>query len=212
MLAILTDRDIVLFIFVLFLVILTLLGYFLYTFVGINRHGSTSPYSGLPLRHGSELTFEKKSRIYHFLSSIGDYANRPFNYDKAAFCRETGRVFQNCVSWTGKIVLDWSFINKRHKGNFVSWGSLSPEKQKLIKECHGSMAGFQLEISSKNPSPRLVEEEIAMTKPGPLYADPETNVLVGWQIVPGTELEVLIVQKPLIVKILNVDQDPYVKR
>lgn len=180
--------------------------------MGIHRRGVASPYSGMPLRHGRELTFEKKDRIHHFLTSIGDYENRPFDFEKAAFCRETGRVFQNCVTWTGKIVLDWNFITKRHKGNFVAWGSLSPEKQKEIKQQHGALEGFQLEMTSKNPSPRLVEESIAMAKPGPLYVDPETCVFVGWKIVPGTELEVLIVQKPLVVKLLNVDLDPYVKK
>ena len=35
-----------------------------------------------------------------------------------------------------------------------------------------------------------------MTRPGPLYVDIETKVLLGWKVVPGTDLEVLIVQKP----------------
>lgn len=212
MLAVLTDQDIVLFSFAFILSLVGLIGYFLYTFMGVHRRGVESPYSGLPLRYGRELTFEKKDRIIQFLTSIGDYENRPFSFEKAAFCRETGRIFQNCVTWTGKIVLDWSFITKRARGNFVSWGSLSPEKQKEIKQHHGSLEGFQLGVSSKNPSPRLISEEIAMAKPGPLYVDPETNVFVGWKVVPGTELEVLIVQKPLIVKLLNIDKDPYAKR
>jgi hypothetical protein len=212
MLAILSDQDVVLFAFALFFVIVGLFGYFLYTFMGVYRRGAISPYSGMPLRHGRELTYEKKDRIFRFLTGISNYENRPFDFEKAAFCRETGRVFQDCVSWTGKIVLDWSFITKRYRGNFVSWGSLSPEKQKEIKQRHESLGGFQLEISSKNPSPRQVEDEIALTKPGPLYVDPETNVFVGWQIVSGTEFEVLIIQKPTIVKLLNINQDPYVKR
>jgi hypothetical protein len=48
------------------------------------------------------------------------------------------------------------------------------------------------------PQPTLIEAKYAFTKPGPLYVDISTNVLVGWQIVPDTELEVLVVQKPLI--------------
>jgi methionyl-tRNA synthetase len=40
---------------------------------------------------------------------------------------------------------------------------------------------------SASPSPRAIESEFAYTKPGPLYVDINTNILLGWQVVPGTE-------------------------
>jgi hypothetical protein len=43
-----------------------------------------------------------------------------------------------------------------------------------------------------------------------LYVDVETQILIGWKEVPGTEVEVLIVQKPkeLKIKILPEDTQP----
>lgn len=212
LIAVLTDQDILLFGLVLFFVLAGLLGYFFYTFFSIHPRVDASPYSGMPLRKGREITYEKKDKIFQFLNTLSHYENRPFDLEKAAFCRETGRIFPNAINWSGKVSLDWGFIVKCYRGNYVSWGSLSPEKQKEIKQLHGSLEGFQLQTSSQNASPRLVEEKIALIKPGPLYVDPETNVLVGWKIVPGTELEVLVVQKPLIIKLINVNQNPHVKR
>lgn len=61
---------------------------------------------------------------------------------------------------------------------------------------HDSLDGFQFTYSSKNPGPRQIEGRYALSSPGPLYVDLETYTLLGWKNVPGTDLEVLIVQKP----------------
>lgn len=124
------------------------------------------------------------------------YDNRIFDVKKAAICRETGRIFPECITWYDTIKVDWTFIQKRYPGTYVSWGCLTEAQQEAIRDVHETLDGFQTRFSSQTPSPRLVEAKYAFEKPGPLYVDVTTGVLVGWQCVPDTELEVLIVQKP----------------
>lgn len=119
-----------------------------------------------------------------------------FDFRKASFCRETGRIFQNTINWMDIIHVDWNYLQSRFPGQFVSWGSLSRDQQAEIREAHESLEGFQIRFSSKRPAPINVEAEFALMKPGPLYVDISTKVLLGWKEVPGTELEVLIVQRP----------------
>lgn len=202
----LTDWEIVQFGIVLFLVLAALVVYFFYSFISYSRRGDVSPYSGVPLRPGREMTFATQDRVNRYLSELHDFDNRPIDFTKSSFCRETGRIFPNSIMWHGAIKLDWSFIRKRYPGNFVSWGSLGIEKRKEIEAVHNDLSEYQREVSSRNPSPRLVEESIALTKPGPLYVDPDTKVLMGWKQVPETDLEVLIVQKPISIKLLNIHQ------
>ena len=201
-----SDREIVQFGVMLFLVLAALLAYFYYTFMAFNRQRDVSPYSGMPLRPGREMTFATQDKVNRYLSELHDFDNRPIDFTNCSFCRETGRIFPNSVTWNGAIKVDWNFIRKRYPGNFVSWGSLSIERRKEIEAMHHNLSDFQREISSRNPSPRLVEESIALTKPGPLYVDPDTKVLMGWKQVPDTDLEVLIVQKPISIKLINIHQ------
>ena len=95
------------------------------------------------------------------------------------------------------LTLIGAFCKSGILGNYVSWGSLTKESQDAIRDAHASLDGFQTSESSPTPSPRAIEPEYVYTKPGPLYVDLETKVLLGWKVVPGTELEVLIVQKPI---------------
>lgn len=156
-----------------------------------------SPYTGLPLRRLTEVSYFSAERILRYLHDLHQYDNRIFKLRKAAFCRETGRIFQDCITLFDTIKIDWTFLHKRYPGNWISWGSLMKDQQDTIREVHGSLDKFQTIESSSNPSPRSIEPEFAYTKPGPLYVDLETKVLLGWQVVPGTEFEVLIVQKPI---------------
>ena len=125
-----------------------------------------------------------------------EYDNKFFDLNKAAICRTTGRIFPDSVTWYGAVEVDWNFLQKRYRGEYVSWGSLTEEQKTIIKERHLSLEGFQTKFSSPNPSPRFIEPEYAYTIPGPLYVDIRTGILLGWKCVPDTELEVLIVQKP----------------
>jgi hypothetical protein len=59
------------------------------------------------------------------------------------------------------------------------------------------MHGYQTQHSSTQPDPKDINEYHAMLKPGPLYVDRVTKILMGWKEVPGTQFEVLIVQKPI---------------
>ncbi len=151
----------------------------------------------MPLRRANGLSYTSMGRIYLFMLSLQEYDNQMFNIHRAVFCRETGRVFSDAINWMGKVRVDWTFLSKRYLGNYVSWGSLSSEQQLIVEQSHSSLAGFQTEFSSTQPSPQAIEPFFAYKRPGPLYVDIDTYVLLGWKIVPDTELEVLIVQKPL---------------
>lgn len=161
------------------------------------RSHSVSPYTGVPLRRLTEISYYSTEKILRYLHDLKEYDNRIFKLSSAAFCRDTGRIFQDCISIFDVININWTFLQKRYPGNYVSWGSLSREFQESILQKHTSVEGFQTGHSSPTPAPRLIEPEYVYTKPGPLYVDPVTYVLLGWKIVPGTEFEVLIVQKPV---------------
>lgn len=161
------------------------------------REASLSPYTGLPLRRASGISYAAKEKVYRFLHEMHQYENRLFDLKNAALCRETGRIFPNCVTWYDAIKVDWTFLQKRFPGQFVSWGSLNDDQQTAIRSVHENLTGFQTMFSCEHSSPRQVEEQYVYEKPGPLYVDVKTGTLVGWKSVPGTELEVLIVQKPV---------------
>lgn len=172
------------------------------------RPGKVNPYTGFPLRPGYELPYESAKKILKFLYDRLEYDNRIFELKKASFCRETGRIFPNSITFFDTIYVDWNFLQKRFPGNFVSWGSLNEAQQVDILAAHESLEGFQTEFSSPTPSPRQIEPQYAYTKPGPLYVDLERKILLGWQCVPETDFEVLIVQRPKQIRYLTVpDED-----
>ncbi len=156
-----------------------------------------SPYTGLPLRRATDLSYYSAEKVLHFMNDFHQYDNSPFKLSRAAFCRETGRIFSNCINWLDIIRLDWNFLQKRYPGNYVSWGSLNQDQQQAIRDAHETLEGFQTEVSSPTPSPRAIETQYVYTKPGPLYVDIQTKILLGWKVVSDTDLEVLIVQKPI---------------
>lgn len=196
-LAVATDTDVLLFaVAILLTFVLIVAVFFASQWIQRYRIGK-SPYSTLPLRFASDLPFSSAEKILRFLYDLHQYDNRIFSLKKAALCRETGRVFPNAVTWYGTVKVDWNFLQKRFPGNYVSWGSLNDSQQESIIALHESLDGFQTDFSSPNPSPRNIEPEYALEKPGPLYVDLNTKVLLGWKIVPGTVFEVLIVQYPL---------------
>ncbi len=171
------------------------------------KEASLSPYTGLPLRRATGISYFSLEKLYRFLHDRHQYENRILDIQRAALCRETGRLFGDCITWYGSIQVDWNFIQKRFPGNYVSWGSLTEEQQETIRSAHDSLEGFQTFYSSSQPSPRLVESKYAMAVPGPLYVEIKTGTLVGWMCVPDTELEVLIVQKPAQVITINIPKD-----
>lgn len=160
------------------------------------RPNSLSLYSKLPMRRATELSYDSLEKVLRYLFYLHQYDNRIFSIKKASFCRETGRIFPDTVNWYNKVELDWSYLQQRYPGHYVSWGSLTEEQQLIVSNAHESLEGFQTAFSSPHPQPRQIEAKYAFASPGPLYVDIETKVLLGWKIVPGTDLEVLIVQKP----------------
>ena len=161
-----------------------------------NREATPSPYTGLPLRRGEDLSYDSKLAVLRYLYSYHQYDNHIFEVTRSAYCRETGRIFPNAVTFWGTIDVDWEFLQKRFPGQWISWGSLNSLQQEAIIDSHHTIEGFQMDNSSSIPSPRGITKDYCYTKPGPLYVDLNTKILLGWKQVPNTTLEVLIVQKP----------------
>lgn len=185
--------------FMFFLIMLMVSGLILLFYLGgwwlMNREGNRSPYTKSKMRRGEELTFYACERIYSFLQEIENSDNPIFDINKASFCEKTGRIFPDTVNARDIITVGWSFLNHKHHGNWVSWGSLTKEQQDAILLHHDTVAGFQIVKSSSWSSPKKVEMEYILEKPGPLYVDKGTKTLMGWKNVPGTSLEVLVVQR-----------------
>lgn len=195
-LAVVNNANIALFGLLIFLIFFILLAFCFFE-IWLNRRPSNlSPYSHFPLSRGSSLSYMASEKVLRFLYDMYQYDNRMFNLKRAAVCRETGRIFPNALTWYDTIKVKWSFLQKRHPGKYVSWGSLTPEQQEIIRSVHENLKGFQTKFSSPQAQPSAIEAKYAFTKPGPLYVDIETNILLGWKVVPGTDLEVMIVQKP----------------
>ena len=180
--------------------LLVFLGFFVVFMIALfiqRARPDVSPYSGLPLRAGGDLSYAAREMILRYLFKLKAYDNRMFDLSKAAVCRETGRVFPEAINIFSQIKVNWGFLTKRYPGLYVSWGSLSEEQKVEVLSHHAEVKGYQMEKSSPTSSPRLIEPEFALVKPGPLYVDFEKKVLLGWKEVPDTEFEVLIVQKPI---------------
>lgn len=191
------NSEIVLFVFLILASLALLIAYFYVIYIKQEKAPSNSPYTKTPLRRASDIPWSSKSKILRYLYDMHQYDNRIFEFRNAAYCRETGRIFINCVTWYGTIKVDWNFLKKRYPGNWVSWGSLDDGQQHSIRQAHGSLDGFQTDFSCPEPAPRAISAEYSWYKPGPLYVDLQTKILLGWKIVPDAFFEVLILQKPL---------------
>ena len=193
-----SELEVFLFSLLMLAVFFALLTYALLNHRRNKREMCVSPYTGKPMWEGAFVPLSTVEKVMHFLYYDNhSYDNRVFAMRRSVICRETGRIFQNAYNWWGRPVVDWSFLQKRCRGTWVSWGSLMPELQAEIEQAHGGkIKGFQTVRSSPTPSPRGIEEAYVHTKPGPLYVDLQTKVLMGWKCVPETNLEVLIIQRP----------------
>ncbi|MCB1213459.1 MAG: hypothetical protein KDK40_04090, partial [Chlamydiia bacterium] len=146
----------------------------------------SSPYGHSPMRLVTTLPYATIGKIYLFCTGLRSFDNRMFDIHRAAYCPDTSRIFPDCVDLFGKISIDWGFLQRRHRGNWASWGSLPKNLQREVMLRHASMKGFQTEFSSSKPSPRHAEALYLQASPGPLYVDLDSGCLLGWQCVTGT--------------------------
>ncbi|MEM1283441.1 MAG: hypothetical protein AAGG81_07795 [Chlamydiota bacterium] len=192
-----SGENVLLFSFLILGVFFSLFVIAIFTYRLQNQKRVTSPYSGRPMRRGEDIPLSSVEMIMKFLYyEIHSFDNRVFPMKRAVVCRETGRIFPYSISWWGFYHVDWTFIQERYPGVYVSWGSLSHEQQQEVIEVHESLEGFQVEHSCSDPLPQNITRKYCFLKPGPLYVDLNTKVLIGWKCVPDTIFEVLIVQKP----------------
>jgi len=149
-----------------------------------NRTGGVSPYGGETLLKGTELSFPAIQKVHDFMSRFGAIENPAIDFLRASVCRRTGRVFPNTITIFGVISVGKNYLKKRYPGKYVEWSSLSDEQKEAVFLAHGTLEGFKIVNSDGD-------------KPGPLYVDMTKKHVMGWQCVPDTILEVMIVQKPL---------------
>ena len=163
--------------------VLAFMGLFMYICWWLTRTPkiTLSPYTGMPLWTAGLLPFPTKKKIALYLDSYKQYDNRVFKFGRAAYCRDTGRIFPDCVNWRNKIVLDWSFLQKRYPGNWISWGSLSDELKEKIRNMHESLDGFQTAYSSKQIQPKAYRASLRLCQAGPSLCGP------GYRKSPGME-------------------------
>ncbi|SCA62368.1 hypothetical protein SCG7086_AA_00020 [Chlamydiales bacterium SCGC AG-110-P3] len=161
-----------------------------------NRQGSVSPFTGHEMRRGEDLAYSAVQEVQKWLDSMADPDNPVLDIRRASVCRETGRIIPDSVNLFNVIKVDWGFLERRYPGRWVSWGSLSAVEKQKLKDCHESLDGFQVDESSSNPDPKAVDLYHMTLKPGPLYVDKASRVLMGWKVIPRTNLEVLVVQRP----------------
>lgn len=192
------EVSIVVFGFFLLTFCLLLAVYALYSFWIFPSRVARSPYTKKPLRYGEDVSMNSAEKIMRFLHyDVGGFDNRVFLMKKAMVCRETGRIFQDCMSIFGVPHVDWRFLEKRLPGTWISWGCLSDDqKNEFFAIHHQAIEGFQIEKSCPYPAPSRITDDYIYIKPGPLYVDLKTKNLLGWKEVPGTFFEVLVVQKP----------------
>jgi hypothetical protein len=191
-----TQTDFALFYGIIFLAFFALLATFFFGYWISRNTTCPCPYTGNPLRRGREINWHVMEKVLKFLFDKHQKENPIFDIHSAAWCRETGRIFAGGISFFGTINVDWSFLKKRYPGNWISWGSLTEAEKLGIFAHHETLKGFQVDESSPYRDPSEITKEYAFTIPGPLYVDPISKTIMGWQVVPETELEVLIVQKP----------------
>jgi hypothetical protein len=180
------------------ILVIMLLGGLLWLGWWVTRtRGSLSPYTKQPMMLGVDMPHSMGRQVEEFMKSLAQPENEPFDYTKAAVCRQTGRIFPNAVKRGELIHLKWNFLDQRCKGSWVSWGSLTESQQGIIRLHHGPLDRYQTEKSCSRAAPQDIEPLYVMLRPGPLYVDVAKKILLGWQNVPGTNFEVLVVQKPI---------------
>lgn len=191
------EISIVAFGFFLFAFTFLLAVYAFYNFWIFPSRIPRSPYTKKPLRYGEDIKLHSVEKIMRFLHyDVGGFENKVFAMKNSMVCRETGRIFQECMGFFGQPHIDWKFLQKRCPGTWISWGSLNDVQKEDFFAFHGNIEGFQIEKSCPHPAPRNITEEYIYCKPGPLYVDLKTKMLLGWKEVPGTIFEVLVVQRP----------------
>ncbi|MGM0439745.1 MAG: hypothetical protein ACQEP8_01355 [Chlamydiota bacterium] len=148
----------------------------------VKRPGGVSPYGGGQMLRGTELSMAAIKKIDHYLTRFESDANPNLEFSKAAVCKKTGRVFPNATTFWGIIIVGRNFLARRYPGDYKAWETLTVDEQEDIRKSHDTFDDYNLDYPDTE-------------KPGPLYVDMKTKTLLGWQCVPDTVLEVMIVQK-----------------
>ncbi len=141
-----------------------------------NRQGARSPFSGKPMIRGHDLTFEAVARLRTHLGKAPQPENPDFQWTHSVVCRETGRVFTDVVNRWGVARVSSNYLKRRYPGTYTPWTALQPSERQAVLARHPQGIGaYELDG---------------------LYVDLTTKTLLGWQRVPETGLQILIVNKP----------------
>ncbi len=142
--------------------------------------GRKSPFSGQNLARGKGILYPSAEKIHLFSSQLSVPENEEIDLSKAAFCRQTNRIFPNAITVFDEINVRRDYLSKYYSSKLTPWFLLSDAFRKEIENAHSSLDGFQIGKS---------------LKPGPLFVDKKNRTLVGWKQIPETEMEILVIQK-----------------
>lgn len=173
--------------------------YFLFIIILQNNllsNKGKSPFSGLPLRKGGELSFFAEKKLHEFYMSLPRHFNQTPKLDKSTICTSTGRIFPNSISKFGATSNPKDIFLNYPKGDYILWQELSDPLKKTIIENHDSIKGFQINQLPKYTKEQPLNHKFAHIKPGPLFVDLKTKALLGWKEIPETNLETLVYQPP----------------
>jgi hypothetical protein len=164
------------------------------------RPHTRSPFTDSPLLSASNLSFQAMQKVHSFVHALPLGSICKLDLNEAGVCRQTGRIFPNCTNRFGIVILPKNYLELYYPAKLIPWSALSSEQQTLIRQQHITLEKFQISwYNSSQPSVNskfIYDSSYLLTKPGPLFVDLATATLVGWQCVPDTELELLIIQRP----------------
>ena len=147
------------------------------------RSHSVSPYTGIPLRRTTEISYYSAERILKYLYDLHQYDNRIFKSNRLLFAGKRGGFFK--IASPGMMSSASIGISCRNGiPATMSPGEAYQETQDAIREAHASI---WMDFRQRNPPPLLSAHDrtgICLYKTGPLYVDPETKVLLGWKKSP----------------------------
>jgi hypothetical protein len=153
-----------------------------------------SPFSNTFLEPCEKvLSFAAIEKVFRFLNRIHDEYNERFDLKRATICLKTGRIFPNTINRFGIIKIPENYIIHYAKTPLILYASLDKKIKGFLYEKDKVLQGYQT-YTNLDSSKLEIEKSVELMKPGPLYLDPKTGFFLGWQIVPGTSLELLVVK------------------
>lgn len=155
-----------------------------------------SPFSHYEyLMPAEQLHFTAMQYVHQFLQNH-PYSQMKVDLTSTLVCRKTGRIFSCDTKCRRTMKSAECYLMQHYSGVLVPWSTLNQEQKQNFVARHSCLKHFQLHPSGANTAFSYSDWTSADMKPGPLFVDLEAGVAVGWQCIPHTNLEIIIVQPP----------------